>query len=671
MATLASIGRPTSDFIAKTDSNYLCHNNSVFCVNSTIIIMSLTPEQAWQSVMGQLQVEMPKASFDTWVRDSQVVGFDKDVIRIGVRNSYACEWLESRLTSTINRLLIGILNQRVNVEFVVHQNDEEENTENNSLADEEHAEIKIVNRLPYDEIVAPSKVVAIPGYFSRLIPEIGVRNAWLYVGWRQAFWSASRGNKNSAYTQRVALKHVIRFSGLSRRTFFRAIEDESPWKALSGLVDREDTSPRWAQGNDHRSHRLPNRYTVHMTLRLSQVDSATIYEWLNERVQTGLSLLDALKLALQIKDLVGELLPPIGFLASDNMPPTYFQTVMDIAEALHESMTPELQEAAEALHRKIITGFGTILLTHYFLEKVIPRSGLTPAQAWLVALLRDRCYINSQTGEIRDEVLIHGGYAELASWLGLSRPKTVWEWIRNPVGPGGAFIELLPRHENDEFDALRMRIRLDEPVFMDGATDTSSEAQVAPMGGEIDTIKQGGPDTHSTAQLAPMEGGDGTQDWREWHSLKHLTTVPNTTELITSTTQTLAAAVLPSAWVLRKLLVQNHVHPKVTKELLSANASAQAFVSWVLFSCSPAGTGIDDPAAYAIASLREDGLLGAGGVFDRLAAKHPADFFRLLESAPKNRFAALSKGTGDTEWDSAMGLYNPKIKNLQKILLGE
>ncbi len=633
--------------------------------------MSLSPEQAWQSVLGQLQMEMPKASFDTWVRDTRVVGFDKDVLRIGVRNSYACEWLESRLTSTINRLLIGILNQHVNVEFVVNQNNEEENIENNSQANEEQAEIRIVNRLKYDEIVAPSKVVAIPGYFSRLIPEIGVRNAWLYVGWRQAFWGASRGNKNSTYTQRVALKHVIRFSGLSRRTFFRAIEDEASWKALLGLVDREDTSPCWAQGNDHRSHRLPNRYTVHMTLRLSRVDSAAIFEWLNERVQTGLSPLEALKLALQIKDLVGELLPPIGFIASGNPPPAYFQTAMDIAEALHGSLTPELQEAAEALHRKIITGFGTILLTHYFLEKVIPRSGLTPAQAWLVALLRDRCYLNPQTGEMRDEVLIRGGYAELASWLGLSRPKTVWEWIRDPVGPGGAFIALLPRHENDEFDALRMRIRLDEPVFMDGASDTNSQAQVAPISGEVDTIKQAAPGTHSAAQMTPMEGGVGTQDWREWHSLKHLTTVPNTTELITSTTQTLAAAVLPSAWVLRKLLVQNHVHPKVTKELLSANASAQAFVSWVLFSCSPAGTGIDDPVAYAIASLREDRLLGAGGVFDRLAAKHPADLMRLLESGPKDRFDALSRGTGDTDWDLAMGFYNPKIKDLQKILLGE
>src|SRR5688572_28339856 len=98
--------------------------------------MSLTPEQAWLSVLEQLKMEMPKASFDTWVSDTWVLGFNNDVLKIGVRNSYARDWLESRLTSTINRLLIGILNLRVNVEFVVNQKNEDEIFDNPSLANE-------------------------------------------------------------------------------------------------------------------------------------------------------------------------------------------------------------------------------------------------------------------------------------------------------------------------------------------------------------------------------------------------------------------------------------------------------------------------------------------------------------------------------------------------------
>jgi len=78
-------------------------------------------EQAWQSVLGQLQMEMPRASFDTWVRDTRPLSYDKGVLTIGVRNAYARDWLEDRLTSTVSSLLDGIMNSNVAVNFVVSQ----------------------------------------------------------------------------------------------------------------------------------------------------------------------------------------------------------------------------------------------------------------------------------------------------------------------------------------------------------------------------------------------------------------------------------------------------------------------------------------------------------------------------------------------------------------------
>ncbi|MBN1304268.1 MAG: chromosomal replication initiator protein DnaA [Anaerolineales bacterium] len=80
-------------------------------------------EQAWKSVLGQLQMEMPKASFDTWVRDTRPLSYENNILTIGVRNAYARDWLESRLSSTVSRLLIGILNSSVHVNFVVSQDD--------------------------------------------------------------------------------------------------------------------------------------------------------------------------------------------------------------------------------------------------------------------------------------------------------------------------------------------------------------------------------------------------------------------------------------------------------------------------------------------------------------------------------------------------------------------
>lgn len=76
-------------------------------------------EQAWQSVLSQLQMEMPRASFDTWVRDTTPLAYEDGVMTIAVSNAYARDWLDNRLLSTVVRLLAGMMNRAVDVRFVV------------------------------------------------------------------------------------------------------------------------------------------------------------------------------------------------------------------------------------------------------------------------------------------------------------------------------------------------------------------------------------------------------------------------------------------------------------------------------------------------------------------------------------------------------------------------
>jgi chromosomal replication initiator protein len=77
-------------------------------------------KQAWQAALGQLQLEMPKAAYDTWVRDAQLISAADGEFQIGVHNAYARDWLDSRLKSTIIKLLTGTLNRKIAVEFVVN-----------------------------------------------------------------------------------------------------------------------------------------------------------------------------------------------------------------------------------------------------------------------------------------------------------------------------------------------------------------------------------------------------------------------------------------------------------------------------------------------------------------------------------------------------------------------
>ncbi|MDK1029203.1 MAG: chromosomal replication initiator protein DnaA [Anaerolineae bacterium] len=101
-------------------------------------------EQAWQSVLGQLQLEMPRASYDTWVRDTHPIKYNDGLLTISVRNAYARDWLESRLANKVSRLLIGIMDSNVSVNFVVSQfNEDMSETIESTELDEEGTPVSL------------------------------------------------------------------------------------------------------------------------------------------------------------------------------------------------------------------------------------------------------------------------------------------------------------------------------------------------------------------------------------------------------------------------------------------------------------------------------------------------------------------------------------------------
>jgi chromosomal replication initiator protein len=93
-------------------------------------------EQAWQATLGQLQMEMQKAAYDTWVKDAEFISYEDGSFIIGVQNAYARDWLHSRLSSKVTRLLTGLMNRSVEVRFIVWQNSSLE-TEPQELVDED------------------------------------------------------------------------------------------------------------------------------------------------------------------------------------------------------------------------------------------------------------------------------------------------------------------------------------------------------------------------------------------------------------------------------------------------------------------------------------------------------------------------------------------------------
>ena len=83
------------------------------------LIGGRTARDTWVAALGQLQMEIPKASFDTWPRDADLIGYREGIFEVGVQNTYARDWPEDRLKSTAGRVLTGVVGEKMEVRFVV------------------------------------------------------------------------------------------------------------------------------------------------------------------------------------------------------------------------------------------------------------------------------------------------------------------------------------------------------------------------------------------------------------------------------------------------------------------------------------------------------------------------------------------------------------------------
>ncbi len=79
-----------------------------------------TAREIWEKALGELQVEISKPNYNTWLKDSHGVGYQENVFTVGVPNSFVAEWLSLRLASLIQKTLAGILNRNVEVLFTVY-----------------------------------------------------------------------------------------------------------------------------------------------------------------------------------------------------------------------------------------------------------------------------------------------------------------------------------------------------------------------------------------------------------------------------------------------------------------------------------------------------------------------------------------------------------------------
>jgi hypothetical protein len=661
-------------------------------------VVEFSPEKAWQAAVANLESDMSRATFSTWVKPTHLVEFLDDTFVIGCINAYGRDWLSDRLTTTLQRFLTGVLNREAKVRFVVceqkvddednlaqeENQDQEDNEENPSDLDIHYSSIRNI-------LLEPGRVVRLPVYNLRWLPYVGSRVIFLVMALWQEYYLASggKGRKGSCKVS-VRAERICQWAGISRALFFRFLQ---PGSSLGWFTRKIDTDHE-VDKRSGRAKKSSNKYELFES-PLTPGDAEDLKTFL---LSHGIQESPEVALKLAISTNPKEIFQyPVRRPSEDftKMIPRH-QTVQDvIRELVGHRLDGEFGNLADQLADRLVTQGDFILVSWYFLKHWLPVLGADASM--FVLVLRNLCYFNDETGEIRDEVWMDGGYEAIANRLGINNPRVVANWLPIRIDRGkrkdklsertveefsrrqrlqallGLFVERTDHRINSEGNyGWKFKVQRVDPLTSQHQTIQQAtsflfaKAENQDVLAELDSwISHLGNDCFETIKTQPMvvlRLSDLIKDCSETlksilkdcletldlqandcfetllkilksfkDSLKDKDTSSTKDSSISrNDTSSQSVAVVTDSkgnWTLDKLLAR--ADKKNRSVLIEQEMSALPFVSWIIHAASQPG--IQNPYSLAIAKLKENPGISAGGASDRLAAIPPRELVRLIE----------------------------------------
>ena len=85
-------------------------------------------KEIWEKALGELQLQVSKANYTTWLKNSYGVSHQDNTFLVGVPNTFIAEWLTKRLHSLVRKILAQILGSDVDVQFIIYNQDQSQST---------------------------------------------------------------------------------------------------------------------------------------------------------------------------------------------------------------------------------------------------------------------------------------------------------------------------------------------------------------------------------------------------------------------------------------------------------------------------------------------------------------------------------------------------------------
>ena len=82
----------------------------------------------WGEILGELQLQVTRPSYETWLKDTELVALEANTAFIAAPNSFVAEMLEQRMYSLMIQATRRVMNnENIGLEFVVLTTEESHN----------------------------------------------------------------------------------------------------------------------------------------------------------------------------------------------------------------------------------------------------------------------------------------------------------------------------------------------------------------------------------------------------------------------------------------------------------------------------------------------------------------------------------------------------------------
>lgn len=104
-------------------------------------------KQLWENVLVDIELNISKANFSTWFKDTSIIKLEDGTISLGVQSEFVKDWLSNKYHKLIMKTLRGFSDNIRSLEYIINK----DNEKTNSVKGRKNVAININDELPLDE----------------------------------------------------------------------------------------------------------------------------------------------------------------------------------------------------------------------------------------------------------------------------------------------------------------------------------------------------------------------------------------------------------------------------------------------------------------------------------------------------------------------------------------